>query len=71
MSTITISFTAPVELSIKIEEYMENHDFKARSPLIRIAITKFLEEKEKSTNTPEVLNEIYNEVLQIKKLINK
>ena len=68
--TVTLSFTAPIDLAIQMDVYMETNGLN-RSQLIKTALISFLDIQKKQESMPEVLNVIHNEILDIKRIIKK
>lgn len=69
--SITLSFTAPIELTIQLDMYTETHRI-SRSQLIKTAIVAFLESQERQEeDTPKLLEKIYEEMLEIKKAVSQ
>ena len=70
IKSVTMSFSIPVELSILMEEHMENEKIK-RSEVIKKAIELYLKEKESTKENNKLIHEIYNNVLEIKNSLIK
>jgi hypothetical protein len=64
-NTVTISFTLPVELSIQLDLYMEANHLN-RSQVIKAALSAYLYGQQKKDETPDLLEKIYAELLEIK-----
>ena len=68
-NTITMSFSAPIELSIQMEEYMELTGFN-RSELIKASLMSYLDIKNKEKDFQKLLEEIYKDVIDIKRAVS-
>lgn len=68
--TITFSFSVPVDLAILIEERVET-DKITRSELIKRALWNFLDTKNDGIKSMEKLDELHQDVLKIRKLLEK
>lgn len=68
--TITFSFSVPVDLAILIEERLET-DKITRSELIKRALWNFLDTKNDGIKSMEKLDELHQDVLEIRKLLEK
>lgn len=68
--TITFSFSVPVDLAILIEERLETEKI-TRSDLIKRALWNFLDKKNDGINSMEKLDELHQDVLEIRKLLEK
>lgn len=68
-NTITMSFSAPIELSIQMEEYMELTGFN-RSELIKASLMSYLDSKNKEKDFQKLLEEIYKDVIDIKRAVS-
>jgi len=68
--SITMSFSAPVELSIQMEEQMENEKI-SRSELIKKALEVYLGLKESNKESNKLIHEIYRIVIETKDLLKK
>lgn len=68
--SITMSFSAPVELTIQMEECMENTGFN-RSELIKISLLAYFKaQKDKKQNT-KYIEDTYEAVLKIKSMVSQ
>jgi metal-responsive CopG/Arc/MetJ family transcriptional regulator len=63
--SVTMSFSLPVELSIQIEECMENEKI-TRSELIKKALEVYLGLKESNKETNRLIREIHEIALEIR-----
>ena len=68
--SITMSFSAPVELSIQMEECMENTGFN-RSELIKVSLLAYFKAQEEKKLTTKKVNDTYEIVLELKKMISQ
>lgn len=68
--TVTMSFSAPLELSIQMEEYMELKGFN-RSELIKIALNSYIKDQEDKRKSTKLLEEIYKNVIDLKEELNQ
>ncbi len=68
--SITMSFSAPLELSIQMEEHMETMGFN-RSELIKNALIFYLKNHKDNINNLKLLEDTYNNTIEIKKNIMK
>jgi metal-responsive CopG/Arc/MetJ family transcriptional regulator len=68
-SIITMSFSAPVELSIKMEEYMETKGWN-RSKLIKTAIAEYINSQEKKGKHIDFIEETHANVIKLQESIN-
>jgi metal-responsive CopG/Arc/MetJ family transcriptional regulator len=68
--SITMSFSAPVELSIQMEEEMENEKI-SRSELIKKALEFYFKLKESNKESNKLIHEIYRIVVEMKDLSKK
>lgn len=66
--SITMSFSAPLELSIQMEECMENEKI-TRSELIKKALSCYLSLQESNKENSKLIRDTYKTVLEIKDLI--
>ena len=66
--SITMSFSAPVELSIQMEEQIENEKI-SRSELIKKALENYLSLKAKDKESIKLLQEIYDIALETRNLL--
>ena len=66
----TMSFSAPLELSIQMEEQMENEKI-SRSELIKKALEVYFELKKSNKDANKVINEIYKIVVETRGLLEK
>ncbi|PCJ22177.1 MAG: hypothetical protein COA94_09260 [Rickettsiales bacterium] len=69
-SVVSLSFAVPLELSIQMNVYMETKGLN-RSQLIKAALRLFLEIQKKKEDIPVKLEEIHQELLNIKKIVSK
>lgn len=65
---MSISFSLPVELSIILEEHVENEKV-TRSELIKNALIAYFESNEARLNNEQIIQETYRNVLEIKEVI--
>ena len=63
--TVSMSFSAPLELSIQMEEYMELKGLN-RSELIKIALSSYIRRQEEKKQSTKLLEEIHKDVIDIK-----
>lgn len=63
--TVTMSFSAPLELSIQMEEYMEMKGLN-RSELIKIALSSYIRRQDEKKQSTKLLKEIHKDVIDIK-----
>ena len=68
--SITMSFSAPVELSIQMEECMENTGFN-RSELIKVSLLAYFKAQEEKKLTTKKIEDTYEIVLELKKIISQ
>ena len=68
--SITMSFSAPVELSIQMEECMENTGFN-RSELIKLSLLAYFKAQEEKKLTTKKIEDTYEIVLELKKMISQ
>ena len=68
--SVTMSFSAPLELSIQMEECMENEK-TSRSELIKRALECYLSLKESNKENDKLTKEIHKIVLEIRDLMKK
>jgi hypothetical protein len=68
--SITMSFSAPVELSIQMEECMENTGFN-RSELIKVSLLAYFKAQEEKKLTTTKIEDTYEIVLELKKMISQ
>ena len=68
--SVTLSFAIPIELSIQMNVYMETKGLN-RSQLLKAAVISFLGSQKKKELMPELLKTVHEEVLEIKKILNK
>jgi metal-responsive CopG/Arc/MetJ family transcriptional regulator len=68
--SITMSFSAPVELSIQMEEEMENEKI-SRSELIKKALEFYFKLKESNKESNKLIHEIYRIVVEMRDLSKK
>lgn len=68
--SVTMSFSAPIELSIKMEEYIESEKI-SRSEMIKKALEFYLGIKESNKENSKLILETYKNVLEIKNLVKK
>jgi len=68
--SITMSFSAPVELSIQMEEQMENEKI-SRSELIKKALEIYFGLKESNKESNKLIHEIYRVVIETRDLLKK
>jgi hypothetical protein len=68
--SITMSFSAPVELSIQMEECMENTGFN-RSELIKVSLLAYFKAQEEKKLTTKKVEDTYEIVLELKKMISQ
>ena len=68
--SITMSFSAPVELSIQMEECMENTGFN-RSELIKVSLLAYYKSQEEKKLTTKKIEDTYEIVLELKKMISQ
>ena len=68
--SITMSFSAPVELSIQMEECMENTGFN-RSELIKVSLLAYFKAQEDIKMTTKKIEDTYEVVLELKKIISQ
>ena len=66
----SISFSLPVELSIILEEHVENEKI-SRSELIKKALIAYFEGIEARSNMEQLVQETHRNVLEIKEKIDK
>lgn len=66
--SITMSFSAPVELSIQMEEQIENEKI-SRSELIKKALENYLSLKAKDKESIKLIQEIYDIALETRNLL--
>ena len=66
--SITMSFSAPVELSIQMEECMENFN---RSELIKVSLLAYFKAQEEKKLTTKKIEDTYEIVLELKKMISQ
>jgi metal-responsive CopG/Arc/MetJ family transcriptional regulator len=69
-TSATFSFTIPIELSIQMDVYIEEHGLK-RSQFIKNAIVSFLNEKHKKEMMPKLMEDIYKEIIDVKQNLTK
>lgn len=67
--SVTLSFSAPLELSIQMEEYMENTKLN-RSELIKEALVEYFKSYDKKVIVSKLIENTYKTVLEIKKDID-
>lgn len=67
--SITMSFSAPVKLSIKMEAEMELKQL-TRSELIKIALNHYLESQQKKNDLAEQLNNINNNIAELRDMLS-
>ena len=65
--SVSYSFSIPLELSIQMEECMENTGFN-RSELIKIALIEYIKSLKEKNNYQKTVKDIYDVVLEIKKV---
>lgn len=68
--SITMSFSAPVELSIQMEECMENTGFN-RSELIKISLLAYFKSQEDKKQNTKKIEDTYEAVLEIKAMVSQ
>lgn len=68
--SITMSFSVPLELSIQMEEHMENEKI-SRSELIKNALEFYLELKESNKESNRLICEMYKMVTEMKDILKK
>jgi len=68
--SITMSFSAPVELSIQMEECMENTGFN-RSELIKVSLLAYFKALDEKKQTTKKIEDTYEVVLELKEMVNK
>jgi len=68
--SITMSFSAPVELSIQMEECMENTGFN-RSELIKISLLAYFKLQDDKKQNTKKIEDTYEAVLEIKSMVSK
>ena len=68
--SITMSFSIPLELSIQIEEQMENEKI-SRSNLIKKALETYLEQKKSDKESSKLINEMFKIVVETRDLLKK
>lgn len=68
--SITMSFSAPVELSIQMEECMENTGFN-RSELIKISLLEYFKSQEEKKQVTKKIEDTYETVLEIKTMVSQ
>jgi metal-responsive CopG/Arc/MetJ family transcriptional regulator len=68
--SITMSFSIPLELSIQIEEQIENEKI-SRSKLIKKALEIYLEQKKIDKESSKLINEIFKIVVETRDLLKK
>ena len=68
--SITMSFSVPVELSILMEECMENSGFN-RSELIKTALMAYIKSEEEKKQAEKKIEETYEIVLEIKNMVTQ
>jgi metal-responsive CopG/Arc/MetJ family transcriptional regulator len=66
--SVSYSFSIPLELSIQMEECMENTGFN-RSELIKIALIEYIKSLKEKNNYQKTVKDIYDVVLEIKKMM--
>lgn len=66
----SISFSLPVELSIVLEEHVENEK-TSRSELIKKALVAYFEEIEARPNIGHLVQEMHKNILEIKEKFDK
>ncbi len=67
--SITMSFSAPLELSIQMEECMENTGFN-RSELIKIALSEYFKTREEKKRMNKIIEDTYEVVLEIRNKVS-
>lgn len=68
--SLSMSFSASIELTIIMEECMEDEKI-SRSELIKKAISFYVNSKKVDQDNIQVIQEIYKQVSEIKELLNK
>jgi hypothetical protein len=68
--SITMSFSVPLELSIQMEECMENTGFN-RSELIKISLLAYFKSQEEKKQTAKKIEDTYEAVLELKEMVSK
>lgn len=68
--SITMSFSVPVELSIQMEEHMENEKI-TRSELIKNALSTHLQLKESNRESNKLIFEMHEMITEIKDILKK
>lgn len=68
--SVTMSFSIPVELSIQMEECMENTGFN-RSELIKVSLLAYFKAQEEKKLITKKIDNTYEIVLELKKMISE
>lgn len=68
--SMTMSFSVPLELSIQMEECMENTGFN-RSELIKVALLAYIKSQEEKKQEAKKIEDTYEIVLELKKMISQ
>lgn len=68
--SVTMSFSVPLELSIQMEECMENKGFN-RSELIKTALIAYLKSQDEKKQILKTLEDTHETVLEIKGMVGK
>ena len=73
-SSITMSFSAPIELTIQIEEYLEVHGI-SRSELIQRSLSYYInlsiDQEKQIKKNEDLLEEVHKNILEIKSMLEK
>lgn len=68
--SITMSFSAPLELSIQMEECMENTGLN-RSELIKASLSDYFKKEEKKKQTDKKIEDTYEMMLELKEMVRQ
>lgn len=68
--TVTMSFSAPLELSIQMEEYMELKGLN-RSELIKTALNSYIKDQGDKRKATKLLEEMHKDVIEMKEKLKQ
>lgn len=70
LKTVTMSFSAPLELSIQMEEYMELKGLN-RSELIKSALSSYIRDQGDKRKAAKLLEEIHKDVIEMREKLQQ
>ena len=68
--SVSYSFSIPLELSIQMEECMENTGFN-RSELIKVSLLAYFKAQEEKKQNSKKIEDTYEAVLELKEMVSQ